>query len=156
MGAGQSQASDRQPSRGLHILRVTPASPASQTDLEPFFDFVVGLEDNPFSSDIDASELERIVESNEDKQLNLLVWSSKTQQTRREHVFPPSCVAPSMLTLLEASRPGHTLAAVVLPRQQRRVVQPAVPSRAEHAPLRARAGARHCLARPRRPRGQPS
>ncbi|KAF8526105.1 GRASP55/65 PDZ-like domain-containing protein [Gautieria morchelliformis] len=88
MGAGQSQPTDRQPARGLHILRVTPASPASQTDLEAFFDFVVGLEGSPFSSDIDASELERIVESNENKQLNLLVWSSKTQQTRLVSVTP--------------------------------------------------------------------
>ncbi|KAF8574892.1 hypothetical protein K439DRAFT_1407335 [Ramaria rubella] len=88
MGAGQSQPTDRQPSRGLHILRVTPGSPASHTDLEAFFDFVVGLEGNPFSSDIDASELERIVESNEDTPLNLLVWSSKTQQTRLVAVTP--------------------------------------------------------------------
>jgi len=86
MGAGQSQQSDRKPSRGLHILRVTPSSPASQTDLEPFFDFVVGLEGNPFASDVDATQLERIVESNENKPLNLLVWSSKTEQTRREQL----------------------------------------------------------------------
>lgn len=86
MGAGQSQANDRRPSRGLHILRVTPSSPASQTDLEPFFDFVVGLEGSLFTSDVQASQLEKIVESNEDKQLHLLVWSSKTEQTRREQL----------------------------------------------------------------------
>lgn len=116
MGAGQSHPTDRQPSRGLHILRVTPASPASQSNLEAFFDFVVGLEGNPFSSDIDASELERIVESNENKQLNLLVWSSKTQQTRREPVVRSS---PSIfiLTVFEASRSGNSLAGVVLSRQ---------------------------------------
>lgn len=84
MGAGQSTA-DRKPSRGLHILRVTPSSPASQTDLESFFDFVVGLEGSLFTSDIDATQLEKIVESNENKPLNLLVWSSKTEQTRRKH-----------------------------------------------------------------------
>lgn len=87
MGAGQSQATDEKPSRGLHILRVTHSSPASQTDLEPFFDFVIGLEGKPFTSDIDAAELERIVDSNENKQIALLVWSSKTQRTRRGSIF---------------------------------------------------------------------
>ena len=115
MGAGQSQPTDRQPNRGLHILRVTPASPASQTDLEPYFDFVVGLEGNPFSSDIDASELEKIVESNENKQLNLLVWSSKTQQTRREPVVAFVSFT-SALTGLEASRCGNSVASMVISR----------------------------------------
>lgn len=113
MGAGQSQPTDRQPTRGLHVLRVTPASPASQTNLEAFFDFVVGLEGNPFSSDIDASELERIVESNENKQLNLLVWSSKTQQTRREPMVGYNLFI-STLTVFEASRCSDSFAGLVL------------------------------------------
>ncbi|KIJ26669.1 hypothetical protein M422DRAFT_38126 [Sphaerobolus stellatus SS14] len=110
MGAGQSQSTDRKPSRGLHILRVTPSSPASQTDLEPFFDFVVGLEGSPFTSDIDASQLEKIVESHENRTLNLLVWNSKTEQTRLVTVTPsrvwssqdnnaPSTSQPSLLGL---------------------------------------------------------
>lgn len=115
MGAGQSQPTDRQPRRGLHVLRVTPDSPASQTDLEAFFDFVVGLEGNPFSSDIDGSELERIVESNENKELNLLVWSSKTQQTRRELVVAYNS-STSTLTVLEASRSGNSVASMVISR----------------------------------------
>lgn len=84
MGAGQSQATGEKPAHGLHILRVTPSSPASLTDLEPLFDFVIGLDGKPFTSDIDAVEVERIVESNENKQINLLVWNSKTQKNRRE------------------------------------------------------------------------
>lgn len=84
MGAGQSISQAHPPSRALHVLRVTPSSPASFTNIEPFFDFVVGFEGDSLSSDnnINASELERIVESHEGRTLNLLVWNSKNQQTR--------------------------------------------------------------------------
>jgi hypothetical protein len=82
MGAGQSTAS-KVPPRALHVLRVTPSSPASQTNIEPYFDFLVGFKDeNLASSNIDASELERIVESHEGRPLDLLVWNSKSQNVR--------------------------------------------------------------------------
>ena len=83
MGAGQSTASQIPP-RALHVLRVTPSSPASQTNIEPYFDFVVGYKGDSLASHntIDASELERIVESHEGRTLNLLVWNSKSQATR--------------------------------------------------------------------------
>lgn len=84
MGAGQSSSSNTKPTRALHVLRVTPSSPASQTNIEPFFDFVVGFEGDSLSSqnNIDVPQLERIVESHEGHVLNLLVWSSKSQETR--------------------------------------------------------------------------
>lgn len=85
MGAGQSIGLHPQPpARALHVLRVTPSSPASYTNIEAFFDFVVGLEGDTHSSRrmLDAAELETIVEKNEGKNLNLLVWNSKSQTTR--------------------------------------------------------------------------
>jgi hypothetical protein len=55
MGAGASHsAEDRGGSAyatGLHVLRVTPGSPASATDIQPFFDFVVGI-DGDAQSDV--------------------------------------------------------------------------------------------------------
>jgi hypothetical protein len=87
---------------------VTSSSPASQTDLELFFDFVVGLKGNPFSSHIDAS-----IESNEDKQLNLLVWSSNTQQTRREPMVRSNQFTFT-LTVFEASRFSDSLTGFIL------------------------------------------
>jgi hypothetical protein len=82
MGAGQSTSSQA-PARALHVLRVTPGSPASRTTIEPFFDFIIGFEDDSLSSaDIDPSELEKIVESHESRELNLRVWSTKYQDTR--------------------------------------------------------------------------
>lgn len=87
MGAGQSStsAAQAQKSHALHVLRVTASSPASQTSIEPFFDFIVGFDGSDAfyaESDIDATELERIVEEHEEKTLNLLVWNSKTRTTR--------------------------------------------------------------------------
>lgn len=84
MGAGQSTSQAHIPSKGLHVLRVTPSSPASETDIEPYFDFVVGFEGDSLTPEqnIDASQLEKIVESHENRVLNLLVWNSKNQRTR--------------------------------------------------------------------------
>ncbi|KAH7885227.1 GRASP55/65 PDZ-like domain-containing protein [Phlebopus sp. FC_14] len=91
MGAGQSTTSQTQSSHALHVLRVTPSSPASQTSIEPFFDFIVGFNDrDSFSShnELDATELDRIVEEHEEHVLNLLVWSSKTRKTRVVPIIP--------------------------------------------------------------------
>lgn len=83
MGAGQSTAQDHPPTRALHVLRVTPSSPASDTNIEPFFDFVVGYDEGDDSlNSVDATQLERIVEEHEGRTLNLLVWSSKNKATR--------------------------------------------------------------------------
>lgn len=89
MGAGQSIAS-KVPPKALHVLRVTPSSPASQTSIEPYFDFVVGFKNEDLASkNIDASELERIVEAHEGRPLDLLIWNSKSQNVRGEHYTPP-------------------------------------------------------------------
>jgi GRASP55/65 PDZ-like domain len=84
MGAGQSTS----PSLALHVLRVTPSSPASETNIEPFFDFVVGFQgDSLPRNNIDASALEKIVEQHEGRSLNLLVWNSKSKDTRGTRPF---------------------------------------------------------------------
>ncbi|KAG6377148.1 hypothetical protein JVT61DRAFT_1200 [Boletus reticuloceps] len=91
MGASQSTSPQTQTSHALHVLRVTPSSPASQTSIEPFFDFIVGYNDiNSFSArtELDATELERIVEEHEGRVLNLLVWSSKIRETRVVPIVP--------------------------------------------------------------------
>ncbi|GJE88377.1 GRASP55/65 PDZ-like domain-containing protein [Phanerochaete sordida] len=88
MGAGQSTAS-KVPPKALHVLRVTPSSPASQTSIEPYFDFVVGFKDKQLASgNIDAAELERIVEAHEGRPLDLLVWNSKSQSVRVVPIVP--------------------------------------------------------------------
>jgi len=107
MGAGQSTHSQSQPpTRGLHVLRVTPASPASYSNIEPFFDFVVGFEGDSLSSDkaIDASELEKIVERHENRILNLLVWNSKSQRTRVVPITPSRVWSQQYMSPNEANK----------------------------------------------------
>lgn len=84
MGAGQSNTS-QVPPRGLHVLRVTPLSPASETTIEPFFDFIIGFQGDTGSNNsgsINVAELEKIVEKHEGRSLNLFVWNSKNLNTR--------------------------------------------------------------------------
>ncbi|KAF7346161.1 Golgi reassembly stacking protein 2 [Mycena sanguinolenta] len=91
MGAGQSTTQfATPPSRALHVLRVTPDSPASKTTIEPLFDFVVGFEGDSLASqnNIDAVALEKIVEGHEGRNLNLLVWNTKSQETRVVPIVP--------------------------------------------------------------------
>lgn len=38
------------PSKALHVLRVAPGSPAADTDIQPFFDFVVGIDGDNLAS----------------------------------------------------------------------------------------------------------
>ncbi|KAG6903147.1 hypothetical protein C0995_004694 [Termitomyces sp. Mi166 len=114
MGASQSTNSQHHPpSKALHVLRVTPSSPASQTNIEPFFDFVVGFEGDSLSqaTAIDVAQLEKIVEQHEGRTLNLLVWSSKSRKTRvipiqpsrgwsqSAHLASTSASQPSLLGL---------------------------------------------------------
>lgn len=99
MGAGQSLPSQNlPPSKSLHVLRVTPSSPASKTDIEPFFDFVVGFQGDVLTNNLDAAELERIVEAHEGKTLDLVVWNSKNQESRGTIIASPAFVASDLLT----------------------------------------------------------
>lgn len=91
MGASQSTSHSHSPVRAaLHVLRVTPSSPASKTDIESFFDFVVGFEGSSLSSEnqLDTNQLEKIVEAHEGKTLRLLVWNSKSKRTRVVPIVP--------------------------------------------------------------------
>ncbi|KAF9468614.1 GRASP55/65 PDZ-like domain-containing protein [Collybia nuda] len=112
MGAGQSTSQIHPPTRALHVLRVTPSSPASRTTIEPFFDFVVGFEGDTLSTEntIDASQLERIVEQHEGRILNLLVWNSKNQQTRVVPITPSRAWSqPQIITQDAGSNPQPSL-----------------------------------------------
>jgi hypothetical protein len=118
MGAGQSLPSQNQPpSKALHVLRVTPSSPASKTDIEPFFDFVVGFQGDASINNLDAAELEKIVEAHEGVPLNLVVWNSKNQESRGAAVLS--------LILVMSNSLADTVPCAKSP-----VVVPIIPSRA--------------------------
>lgn len=106
MGAGQSTSQLHPPSRALHVLRVTPLSPASKTTIEPYFDFVVGFEGDSLSSEhnIDVLQLERIVEQHEGRTLNLLIWNSKNQHTRVVPIIPSRVWSQSQINASGSSQ----------------------------------------------------
>ena len=113
MGAGQSLPSQNQPpSKALHVLRVTPSSPASKTDIEPFFDFVVGFQGDALINNLDAAELEKIVESHEGRTLNLVVWNSKNQESRGAVVVSPTSVMSHSLPY-HGSAPSPTVVPII-------------------------------------------
>ncbi|CAE6520985.1 unnamed protein product [Rhizoctonia solani] len=80
MGASNS-TSNAPPRRALHVLRVAPGSPAANTDISPFFDFLVGIKGLE-TVDLDLASLERVVEGREGRELELIVWSSKVFKMR--------------------------------------------------------------------------
>eukprot|EP00795_Rhopilema_esculentum_P013648 gene13648-4547_t len=65
---------------GYHVLRVQEGSPGYKAGLEPFFDFVVMVENTRLDTDNDA--LKNILKSNAEKPVKMTVFSSKTGKTR--------------------------------------------------------------------------
>ncbi|KAH7096347.1 GRASP55/65 PDZ-like domain-containing protein [Auriculariales sp. MPI-PUGE-AT-0066] len=92
---GASQSSDAAPHTALHVLRVAPNSPASLANVEPFFDYIVGVDGRPdvaqkLQGDPDA--LAGLVR--EGVELTLIIWSSKTRESRLVPLTPSSAWAP--------------------------------------------------------------
>lgn len=86
MGASNSTP-NTPPRRALHVLRVAPGSPAADTDITPFFDFLVGVRGLETGvEDLDAGSLERVVEAREGTEIELVVWSSKVQKMRGKFI----------------------------------------------------------------------
>lgn len=76
---------------GFHVLRVADNSPAAAAGIEPFFDYVVGVDGQPLSAGMagpNASPvlieemLAKVVEEHEEHQLDLQIWSSKRMELR--------------------------------------------------------------------------
>jgi len=92
MGATQSASTrpshdfSTPPKRGLHVLRIAPNSPSAHSDLEPFFDFVVGVDDSADTGVVVGEDqidsLASIVGAHEGRPLSLVVWSSKARTAR--------------------------------------------------------------------------
>eukprot|EP00112_Aurelia_sp_Birch-Aquarium-sp1_P026990 Seg994.9 transcript_id=Seg994.9/GoldUCD/mRNA.D3Y31 product="Golgi reassembly-stacking protein 2" protein_id=Seg994.9/GoldUCD/D3Y31 len=71
---------------GYHVLRVQEGSPGYKAGLEPFFDFVVTVENTRLDSDNDT--LKNVLKSNAEKPVKMLVFSSKTGKTREVSITP--------------------------------------------------------------------
>ena len=87
MGQSTSSLSSSLPDLALHCLRVAESSPASNL-IEPFFDYLVGVETDPSSrttlSGLNPNELGWILEENEGRHIVLRVYNAKSQRIRGE------------------------------------------------------------------------
>eukprot|EP00794_Sanderia_malayensis_P017434 gene17434-19178_t len=87
MGAGSS--ANEVPgggSEGYHVLRVQEGSPGYKAGLEPFFDFIVMVENVRLDTDNDS--LKNVLKNNSEKPVKMLVYSSKTGKTREVSITP--------------------------------------------------------------------
>lgn len=85
MGAGQSADIPGGGSEGYHVLRVQENSPGYKAGLEPFFDFIISIENTRL--DQDNETLKEILKSNAEKPVKMLVFSSKTCKVREVLAF---------------------------------------------------------------------
>ncbi|GAA5902421.1 Grh1p [Sporobolomyces salmoneus] len=72
----------------FHVLRVAENSPAANAGLDPFFDFIVGINDTQLGEDIDT--FTQILEENQGRQVSLMVYSTKRKEIRGVYVTPSS------------------------------------------------------------------
>ncbi|CAH2073982.1 unnamed protein product, partial [Iphiclides podalirius] len=87
MGSSHSAEVPGGGSEGYHVLRVQEGSPGQKANLEPFFDFIVAIENVRLDQDNDI--LKELLKKNVDKTIKMLIYSSKTQSVR-EVILTPS------------------------------------------------------------------
>jgi len=86
MGAGSSTDVPGGGTEGYHVLRVQEGSPGYKAGLEPFFDFLVSVENQRLDQDNDT--LKDALKANVEKPVKLLVYSSKTRRVREASITP--------------------------------------------------------------------
>ncbi|KAL8283703.1 hypothetical protein RQP46_005498 [Phenoliferia psychrophenolica] len=89
MGQGESsQADPKSSSSGVafHVLRVAEQSPAAEAGIDPFFDFICGVNGHPLGDEID--ELTTVLEESEGSPIVLQVYSTKRKELRDVDVIP--------------------------------------------------------------------
>jgi S1-C subfamily serine protease len=87
MGSGESAPEGRQKA-GYQVLQVQPGGPAALAGLTPCFDFVVASGATRF--DREGPELVELLRRSTDKEVNLSVYSSRTDSLREVVVVPAS------------------------------------------------------------------
>jgi len=86
MGAGSSAEVPGGGTEGYHVLRVQEGSPGYKAGLEPFFDFIVSVENSRLDQDNDT--LKEALKANVEKPVKLKVYSSKTRCVRDASITP--------------------------------------------------------------------
>lgn len=86
MGGSQSVEIPGGGSEGYHVLRVQENSPGHRAGLEPFFDFIVSINNTRLNKDNDT--LKDVLKASVEKPVKMLVYSSKTLELREATVTP--------------------------------------------------------------------
>ncbi|XP_028283771.1 Golgi reassembly-stacking protein 2-like [Parambassis ranga] len=86
MGGSQSVEIPGGGSEGYHVLRVQENSPGHRAGLEPFFDFIVSINNTRLNKDNDT--LKELLKASVEKPVKMLVYSSKTLELREATVTP--------------------------------------------------------------------
>jgi len=86
MGAGSSADVPGGGTEGYHVLRVQEGSPGYKAGLEPFFDFIVSVDNHRLDQDNDT--LREALKANVEKPVKLKVYSSKTRCVRDASITP--------------------------------------------------------------------
>ncbi|XP_041977178.1 Golgi reassembly-stacking protein 2 [Aricia agestis] len=86
MGSSYSTEVPGGGSEGYHVLRVQDGSPGQKANLEPFFDFIVAIENTRLDQDNDT--LKTLLKQNIDKTIKMLVYSTKSQSVREVNITP--------------------------------------------------------------------
>ncbi|XP_076088886.1 Golgi reassembly-stacking protein 2-like [Mytilus galloprovincialis] len=86
MGAAFSTEIPGGGTEGYHVLRVQPGSPGHKAGLEAFFDFIVAIGNTRLNQDDDT--LKSLLRANIEKEVKMVVYSSKTQSVREATIIP--------------------------------------------------------------------
>lgn len=83
MGAGQST----EEKTAFHVLKVVDNSPASAAQLDPYFDYIVAVNDTPVIQET-PNIVAAIAKENIGKSIKFTVFSSKNELFRDCHIIP--------------------------------------------------------------------
>ncbi|XP_054258703.1 Golgi reassembly-stacking protein 2 [Macrosteles quadrilineatus] len=86
MGGSQSVEIPGGGTEGYHVLKVQDGSPGQVAGLEAFFDFIVAIGNTRLDQDNDT--LKELLKASVDKELKMVVYSSKSQSVREVTIIP--------------------------------------------------------------------
>ncbi|KAM4552360.1 Golgi reassembly-stacking protein 1a isoform 2-T2 [Odontesthes bonariensis] len=86
MGLSQSSEASEGGTYGYHVHAVQPSSPAEKAGLQPFFDFILSLDNRRLNEEND--QLKELLKANMEKEVKMEVYSSKTTRVRELDVLP--------------------------------------------------------------------
>ncbi|XP_047224215.1 Golgi reassembly-stacking protein 1-like [Girardinichthys multiradiatus] len=86
MGLSQSSEAPEGGTNGYHVHGVQPNSPAEKAGLQPFFDFILSLDNKRLSEE--NEQLKELLKANMERAVKMEVYSTKSTRVRELEVVP--------------------------------------------------------------------